>query len=76
MVNNNDINELVKEHSQELITEELMELHCVPQQEVVEKSLSVEGGGNSKSSGAIREMLKAWETVSLYGSGYTDYKFS
>ncbi|PNF23569.1 hypothetical protein B7P43_G05621 [Cryptotermes secundus] len=28
-VDNNDIDELVQEHSQELTTEELMELHCV-----------------------------------------------
>ncbi|PNF30675.1 hypothetical protein B7P43_G06169 [Cryptotermes secundus] len=34
-VDNNDIDELVEEHSQGLTTEELMELHCVSQQEVV-----------------------------------------
>ncbi|PNF19045.1 hypothetical protein B7P43_G11706 [Cryptotermes secundus] len=41
-VDNNDIDELVEKHSQELTTEELMEFHCVSQQEVVEKSLSEE----------------------------------
>ncbi|PNF38060.1 hypothetical protein B7P43_G00349 [Cryptotermes secundus] len=41
-VDNNDIDELVEEHSQQLTTEELMELHCVSQQEVVEVSLSEE----------------------------------
>ncbi|GBL91318.1 hypothetical protein AVEN_203472-1 [Araneus ventricosus] len=41
-VDNNDIDELVKEHSQELTTEELTQLHCVSQQQVVEESLSEE----------------------------------
>ncbi|GBM32881.1 hypothetical protein AVEN_21748-1 [Araneus ventricosus] len=41
-VDNNDIYELVEEHSQEVTTEELMELHCVSQPEVVEESLSEE----------------------------------
>ncbi|PNF32747.1 hypothetical protein B7P43_G11578 [Cryptotermes secundus] len=41
-VDNNDTDELVEEHSQELTTEELMELHCVSQQEAVEESLSEE----------------------------------
>ncbi|GBN28062.1 hypothetical protein AVEN_217866-1 [Araneus ventricosus] len=67
-VDNNDINEFVEEHSQELTTGELIELHCVPQQEVVEESLSEEEGITSKqqSSVAISERLKAWETVALY----------
>ncbi|PNF21866.1 hypothetical protein B7P43_G05279 [Cryptotermes secundus] len=66
-VNNNDIDELVEEHSQELSTEELMELHCVSQKEVVEESLSEEEvTAKQQSSGAIREMLKAWETVASY----------
>ncbi|PNF30455.1 hypothetical protein B7P43_G12495 [Cryptotermes secundus] len=66
-VGNNDIDELVEEHSQELTTEELMELHCVSQQEVVEESLSEEEvTAKQQSSGAIREMLKAWETVVSY----------
>ena len=59
-------NELVEEHSQELTTEELMELHCVSQQEVVEESLSEEEEevtAKQQSSGAIREMLKAWEKL-------------
>ncbi|PNF40924.1 hypothetical protein B7P43_G14973 [Cryptotermes secundus] len=68
-VDNNDIDELVEENSQELTTEELMELHCVTQQEVVEESLSEEGEevtAKQQSSAAIREMLKAWETVASY----------
>ncbi|GBL83108.1 hypothetical protein AVEN_165327-1 [Araneus ventricosus] len=36
----NDIDELVEEHNQELSTEELMELHCASQQEVMEESLT------------------------------------
>ncbi|GBM43721.1 hypothetical protein AVEN_249117-1, partial [Araneus ventricosus] len=67
-VDNYDIDELVEEHSQELTTGELIELHWVSQQEVVEESLSEEEGITSKqqSSGAIRERLKAWEAVALY----------
>ncbi|GBN52903.1 hypothetical protein AVEN_44443-1 [Araneus ventricosus] len=41
-VDSNDIDELVEEHNQELSTEELMELHCVSQQEVMGESLSEE----------------------------------
>ncbi|GBN37484.1 hypothetical protein AVEN_26089-1 [Araneus ventricosus] len=41
-VDNNDIDELVEDHSEELITEKLMELHCVSQQEVVKQSSSEE----------------------------------
>ncbi|GBL78100.1 hypothetical protein AVEN_143394-1 [Araneus ventricosus] len=64
-VDSNDIGELVEEHSQELTTEELMELHCVSQQEVMEKSLSEEEKVTAKqqSSRTKKEMLKAWETV-------------
>ncbi|GBN74195.1 hypothetical protein AVEN_83246-1 [Araneus ventricosus] len=40
-VNNNDIDELAEEDSQELITEELIKLHCVSQQEVVEEFFNV-----------------------------------
>ena len=46
-----------------------LELHCVSQQEVVEESLSEEEEevtAKQQSSGAIREMLKAWETVASY----------
>lgn len=41
-MDNNYINELVEEYSQELTTEEFMELHCVSRQEVAEESLSEE----------------------------------
>ncbi|GBM01548.1 hypothetical protein AVEN_209345-1 [Araneus ventricosus] len=40
-VDNNDIDELVEENSQ-LTTKKLMKLHCVSQQEVMEKSLTEE----------------------------------
>ncbi|PNF13646.1 hypothetical protein B7P43_G17283 [Cryptotermes secundus] len=45
-----------------------LELDCVSQQEVVEESLSEEEEvtATQESSGSIREMLKAWETVALY----------
>ncbi|GBL94442.1 hypothetical protein AVEN_235563-1 [Araneus ventricosus] len=39
-VANNDIDELVEEHSQELATEELMELHLFYSKEVVEERSS------------------------------------
>ncbi|GBM44903.1 hypothetical protein AVEN_132346-1 [Araneus ventricosus] len=67
-VDSNDIAELVENHNQELTTEELMELHCVSEQEVMEESSSEEWEVTSKkqSSSTIREMLKAWETVASY----------
>ncbi|GBM96544.1 hypothetical protein AVEN_6304-1 [Araneus ventricosus] len=40
-VNNNDIDELAEEDSQELTTEELINLHCVSQHEVVEEFFNV-----------------------------------
>ncbi|GBN54969.1 hypothetical protein AVEN_216337-1 [Araneus ventricosus] len=62
-VDNNDIDVLVEEHSRELTTKELMELHCVSQQEVVEESSSGEKvTAKLQFFGAIRVMLKAWET--------------
>ncbi|GBL90307.1 hypothetical protein AVEN_130399-1 [Araneus ventricosus] len=53
---------------QELTTEELTELHYVSQQELVEESLSEEEvtAKQKQSSCAIREILKAWETVAWY----------
>ncbi|PNF33870.1 hypothetical protein B7P43_G07233 [Cryptotermes secundus] len=50
-----------------------LELYCVSQQEVVEDSLSEEEEeeeeevtAKQQSSGAIKEMLKAWEIVASY----------
>ncbi|GBO19960.1 hypothetical protein AVEN_45192-1 [Araneus ventricosus] len=66
-LDSNYIDELVEEHNLELTTEELMELHCVSQQEVMEESLSEkEVTAKQQSSSAIREILKAWETVASY----------
>ncbi|GBM46308.1 hypothetical protein AVEN_88002-1 [Araneus ventricosus] len=64
----NDIDELVEEQSQELTTEELTELYCVPQQELMEESLSEkeEVIVKQESSSAIREMLEAWEAVASH----------
>ncbi|XP_043259296.1 tigger transposable element-derived protein 1-like [Colletes gigas] len=62
-VDHNYIDELIEEHSQELTTEELMELHCASQQEGVEEE---EVTSKQQSSGEIREMLKAWESVASY----------
>ncbi|GBM14252.1 hypothetical protein AVEN_167333-1 [Araneus ventricosus] len=53
-VDSNDIDELVEEHSQELTTEELMELHCVSQQKGMEEVTE-----KQQSCIAIGEMLKA-----------------
>ncbi|GBM97808.1 hypothetical protein AVEN_250983-1 [Araneus ventricosus] len=39
-VGSNDIYELVEEHNQELTMLELMELHCVSQQEVMDEELT------------------------------------
>ncbi|GBM56105.1 hypothetical protein AVEN_43480-1 [Araneus ventricosus] len=38
--NNNGIDELVEEHSPDLTTEELLELHCVSQQEEQEEEVT------------------------------------
>ncbi|GBM62440.1 hypothetical protein AVEN_76647-1 [Araneus ventricosus] len=64
----NDIDELVEEDSQELTTEDLKESHCVSRQEVVEETLSEkeEVTAKQQSSGGIREMLNALETVPSY----------
>ncbi|GBM12628.1 hypothetical protein AVEN_89856-1 [Araneus ventricosus] len=40
-VHNNGIDELVEEHSQDLTTEELLELHCVSQQEEQEEITAI-----------------------------------
>ncbi|GBO34082.1 hypothetical protein AVEN_15363-1 [Araneus ventricosus] len=60
-VDSYDIDEFVEEHNQDRSTEELMELHCVSQQEVMEESLTEEEEVTAKQqpSSAIREMLKA-----------------
>ncbi|GBN19157.1 hypothetical protein AVEN_34251-1 [Araneus ventricosus] len=58
-VDSYDIDEFVEEHNQDRSTEELMELHCVSQQEVMEESLTEEVTAKQKPSSAIREMLKA-----------------
>ncbi|GBN60692.1 hypothetical protein AVEN_227264-1 [Araneus ventricosus] len=55
-VDSNDIDELVEDHNQELTTEDLMELHCVSQQEVMEEKVTAK----QQSFSAIREMWKAW----------------
>ncbi|GBO28405.1 hypothetical protein AVEN_21449-1 [Araneus ventricosus] len=65
----NDSDELEEDHSQVLTTEELMGLHCVSQQEVVEETLSKEEGkvtAKQQSSGVIREKMKTWESAASY----------
>ncbi|GBM99723.1 hypothetical protein AVEN_188206-1 [Araneus ventricosus] len=59
-VDSNDIDELVEEHSRELTAEELMELHCVSQQEVMEESLTEEENVTAKqqSSSAIKRNVE------------------
>ncbi|GBL83101.1 hypothetical protein AVEN_165321-1 [Araneus ventricosus] len=44
----NSIDELEEGHNQELTTEELTELHCASEQEVVEESLSEKGEVTAK----------------------------
>ncbi|GBM75616.1 hypothetical protein AVEN_101309-1 [Araneus ventricosus] len=64
-VDSNDIDELVEEHNQDPITEDLKEFHCVSQQEVVEEEITAK----QQCSNSIREMLKfekRWETVASY----------
>jgi hypothetical protein len=65
-VNEDDIQELVEEHDQELTTDELMDLHHEQQQEVMEEVSSEEGEKKkekSLTSNEIREVCKMWETV-------------
>ncbi|GBM59855.1 hypothetical protein AVEN_96271-1 [Araneus ventricosus] len=64
-MNSNDIDKLVEEHNQQLTTVDLMKLHYVSQQDVMEERLSEkeEVTAKQQSSSSIREMLKAWETV-------------
>ncbi|GBO02544.1 hypothetical protein AVEN_14854-1 [Araneus ventricosus] len=68
-MNKNNIDELEVGHSQWLTTEELREFHCASQKEVVDEALleeEEEVTAKQQSFGAIREMLKAWETVISY----------
>ncbi|GBN55978.1 hypothetical protein AVEN_257558-1 [Araneus ventricosus] len=46
----NKCHDLVEQHSQELTTEELMELHCFPQQESCGGEFAIGGTGNSKAT--------------------------
>ncbi|GBN64745.1 hypothetical protein AVEN_231531-1 [Araneus ventricosus] len=65
---NNSNDELVADHSQELATKDLTELHCVSQKKIGGEMFVREGGGNSKakSSSAMSEMLKAWGIVASH----------
>ncbi|GBL99044.1 hypothetical protein AVEN_227548-1 [Araneus ventricosus] len=67
-VDSNHIDELVERHRQELTTEELVELHFVSQIDFVEESVleKEEVKAKPQSVGALRQMLKAWETVASY----------
>ncbi|XP_039632281.1 tigger transposable element-derived protein 1-like [Polypterus senegalus] len=65
-VNEDDIQELVEEHDQELTTDELMDLHREQQQEVMEDISSEEDEKKmeeSLTSKEIREICKMWEKV-------------
>jgi hypothetical protein len=66
-VDKNDVEEFVEEHSQELTTEDLTELHCVSQKK---PNWSLSGMEKVRvepiRSGETKEMLKSWETVALY----------
>ena len=68
-VNDNDIQELVEEHDQDLTTDKLMDLHHEQLQEVMQEILSAEEEEEKKrreeplTSNEIREMCKMWETV-------------
>uniref|UniRef100_A0A8D2J1Y1 DDE-1 domain-containing protein n=2 Tax=Varanus komodoensis TaxID=61221 RepID=A0A8D2J1Y1_VARKO len=71
-VDEDDIQELVEEHGQELTTDELMDLHREQQQEVMEESSSTEEEQQQKkaeeslTSSEISEMCKMWETVQSF----------
>ena len=66
-LNEDNIQELVEKHGQELATKELMDLYRKQQQEVMEAILFAEEeekkAEESLTSDEIREMCKMWETV-------------
>ncbi|XP_068250614.1 tigger transposable element-derived protein 1-like [Palaemon carinicauda] len=64
-VDKDDIHDLLDEHSKQLTTEELVELHKKQQQEVTEENSSEEEEQSDKPlvSSEIREMLRLWETL-------------
>ena len=67
-VDNNDIDELAQEYSQELTTNKFMELHLFLSKKSW-RSLSKKDKELTAQllfSGVIRKMLKTWKTVSLY----------
>ncbi|XP_018410276.1 PREDICTED: tigger transposable element-derived protein 1-like [Nanorana parkeri] len=76
-VNEDDIQELVEEHGQELTTDELMHLHCEQQQEVMEEISSAEEDENkaqeSLTSNKIREMCKI-ESHTFWSKGCAIWK--
>ncbi|GBO42969.1 hypothetical protein AVEN_46731-1 [Araneus ventricosus] len=63
-VDNNDIDDLMEEYSQDLTNEDLKQFHYNSQQAIVGESMQEKKKTTEKqqSSGAIREMLKTWET--------------
>ncbi|XP_013365403.1 PREDICTED: tigger transposable element-derived protein 1-like [Chinchilla lanigera] len=71
-VNEDDIQEMVEEHGQELTTEELMDLHRKQQQEVMEETSSAEEEEEERKveeslpSNKIRKICKMWETVKSF----------
>ena len=66
-LNEDDIQELMEEHGQELTTHKLMFLYCEQQQEVMEEISSAEEeekkAEESCTSNEIRDMCKLWATV-------------
>ncbi|XP_068087415.1 tyrosine-protein kinase Fyn isoform X1 [Hyperolius riggenbachi] len=67
-VNKDDIQELLEEHSHELTTNELMDLHFAQQQEVLEEISSEEEKTteDSLTSNEIQEMFKMWERLQSF----------
>ena len=77
-VDGTDVEELIAEHSQELTTEELLDLHSEQQREVNEELSSGEEEDRDpcehQPSSGIKEMIQAWETVSTYVEKYLPNK--
>lgn len=76
-VNEDDIQELVEEHGQELTTKELMDLHHEQQQEVMEEISSTEEEKKveeSLTSNEIKKMCKMWETVKIFMEKHHPHK--
>lgn len=65
-VDEGDVLELLEEHSQEMMTEELQELQAQQHTEALHEIGSEEEAGEVISTSEIKELLGIWETFLIY----------